>query len=247
MFRVLRPGGCVVINVAALDMLKGDHSALGGEVRRYTKRELRDEARTGRIPGEAAHLHERVAVSHHSHGARASAPARRESRSRRTKATSTCRPRRSTRCSRARSHSSRRSSRPASTCRSAARCCAWRRNPDLEQEIRGSGEFFSRSSCSAHPVIEFSARRCRSPSVRRSGLPDRSCGTNDWSVSIVSIPSEAASAAAGTFTRQLEVARRLRRRQHLVARADGHVRRRIEIPERRLAGDRQREIAPAPS
>lgn len=40
MFRVLRPGGFVVINVAALDMLKGDHSALGGEVRRYTKREL---------------------------------------------------------------------------------------------------------------------------------------------------------------------------------------------------------------
>lgn len=41
MFRVLRHGGSVVINVAALDMLKGDHSALGGEVRRYTKRELR--------------------------------------------------------------------------------------------------------------------------------------------------------------------------------------------------------------
>lgn len=42
MFRVLRPGGSAVINVAALDMLRGDHSALGGEVRRYTKRELRD-------------------------------------------------------------------------------------------------------------------------------------------------------------------------------------------------------------
>ena len=41
MFRVLRHGGSVVINVAALDILKGDHSALGGEVRRYTKRELR--------------------------------------------------------------------------------------------------------------------------------------------------------------------------------------------------------------
>jgi SAM-dependent methyltransferase len=48
MFRVLRPGGSVVINVAALDILKGDHSALGGEVRRYTKRELRDKlARAG--------------------------------------------------------------------------------------------------------------------------------------------------------------------------------------------------------
>lgn len=41
-YRVLRPGGSVVINVAALEMLKGDHSALGGEVRRYTKRELRE-------------------------------------------------------------------------------------------------------------------------------------------------------------------------------------------------------------
>lgn len=40
MFRVLRPGGSAVINVAALDILKGDHSALGGEVRRYTKPQL---------------------------------------------------------------------------------------------------------------------------------------------------------------------------------------------------------------
>ena len=41
MFRVLRPGGSIIVNVAALDLLKGDHSALGGEIRRYTKRELR--------------------------------------------------------------------------------------------------------------------------------------------------------------------------------------------------------------
>ncbi|MEO5742406.1 MAG: methyltransferase domain-containing protein [Vicinamibacterales bacterium] len=48
MFRVLAPGGFIVINVAALAILKGDHSALGGEVRRYTKRELADKlARTG--------------------------------------------------------------------------------------------------------------------------------------------------------------------------------------------------------
>ena len=48
MLRVLTPGGFVVINVAALDMLKGDHSALGGEVRRYTKRQLREKLeRTG--------------------------------------------------------------------------------------------------------------------------------------------------------------------------------------------------------
>jgi SAM-dependent methyltransferase len=42
MFRVLRPGGWVVINVAALDVLKGNHSALSREVRRYTKPGLRD-------------------------------------------------------------------------------------------------------------------------------------------------------------------------------------------------------------
>ena len=41
MHRVLRPGGALVVNVAALDILHGDHSVLGGEVRRYTTRELR--------------------------------------------------------------------------------------------------------------------------------------------------------------------------------------------------------------
>jgi SAM-dependent methyltransferase len=41
MRRVLRPGGSLIVNVAALDMLHGDHSILGGEVRRYTTRRLR--------------------------------------------------------------------------------------------------------------------------------------------------------------------------------------------------------------
>ena len=40
MFRVLRPGGALIVNVAALDMLKGDHSVLVSEVRRYTRRQL---------------------------------------------------------------------------------------------------------------------------------------------------------------------------------------------------------------
>jgi ubiquinone/menaquinone biosynthesis C-methylase UbiE len=40
MFRVLVPGGSLVVNVAALEILKGDHSTLSREVRRYTKREL---------------------------------------------------------------------------------------------------------------------------------------------------------------------------------------------------------------
>jgi SAM-dependent methyltransferase len=42
MYRVLRPGGQIVVNVAALKILTGNHSVLGGEVRRYQKGELRD-------------------------------------------------------------------------------------------------------------------------------------------------------------------------------------------------------------
>jgi SAM-dependent methyltransferase len=41
MCRLLRPGGHALINVAAMKMLRGDHSAFGGEVRRYSRQELR--------------------------------------------------------------------------------------------------------------------------------------------------------------------------------------------------------------
>src|SRR5262245_10614680 len=41
MRRVLRPGGYLVLNVAALPILRGNHSVLGGEVQRYTKSSLR--------------------------------------------------------------------------------------------------------------------------------------------------------------------------------------------------------------
>ncbi len=41
MHRVLRPGGHLVLNVAALPMLRGNHSVLGGEVQRYTRSSLR--------------------------------------------------------------------------------------------------------------------------------------------------------------------------------------------------------------
>jgi SAM-dependent methyltransferase len=37
MFRVLTPGGTLVVNVAALSALRGNHSVLGGEIRRYTR------------------------------------------------------------------------------------------------------------------------------------------------------------------------------------------------------------------
>lgn len=40
MFRVLKPGGIALINVAALDILRGAHSTLTHEVRRYTRARL---------------------------------------------------------------------------------------------------------------------------------------------------------------------------------------------------------------
>jgi ubiquinone/menaquinone biosynthesis C-methylase UbiE len=41
MRRVLRPGGHLVVNVAALNLLRGNHSVLSREVRRYNRRGLR--------------------------------------------------------------------------------------------------------------------------------------------------------------------------------------------------------------
>ena len=41
MYRVLKPGGHLVLNVAALPMLRGSHSVLGGEIRRYVRPQLR--------------------------------------------------------------------------------------------------------------------------------------------------------------------------------------------------------------
>lgn len=42
MWRVLAPGGLCVVNVAALDVLRGSHSTLTHEVRRYTPAMLRE-------------------------------------------------------------------------------------------------------------------------------------------------------------------------------------------------------------
>jgi SAM-dependent methyltransferase len=41
MFRVLRPGGRTIVNVAALNILRGNHAVFGQEVRRSTRRRLR--------------------------------------------------------------------------------------------------------------------------------------------------------------------------------------------------------------
>jgi len=40
MFRVLQPGGTLIVNVAAIDALRGNHSVLSGEVRRYSRSSL---------------------------------------------------------------------------------------------------------------------------------------------------------------------------------------------------------------
>jgi SAM-dependent methyltransferase len=42
MFRLLKPGGFAIVNVAAMESLRGDHSVLSHEIRRYSRRELRD-------------------------------------------------------------------------------------------------------------------------------------------------------------------------------------------------------------
>jgi SAM-dependent methyltransferase len=41
MFRLLKPGGFAIVNVAALHALRGDHSVLSHEVRRYSRSDLR--------------------------------------------------------------------------------------------------------------------------------------------------------------------------------------------------------------
>jgi hypothetical protein len=41
MYRLLKPGGCAIVNVAAMNVLRGDHSVLSREIRRYSRPELR--------------------------------------------------------------------------------------------------------------------------------------------------------------------------------------------------------------
>lgn len=54
MFRLTRPGGGILINVAAMDVLRGDHSVLSHEVRRYTRETL------GRLVTDAGFTVERM-------------------------------------------------------------------------------------------------------------------------------------------------------------------------------------------
>ena len=47
MAQVLKPGGRLVVNVAALNLLRGDHSILSDEVRRYSRGGLRQRLESG--------------------------------------------------------------------------------------------------------------------------------------------------------------------------------------------------------
>ena len=42
MYRLLKPGGTVIVNVAAMESLRGDHSVLSHEIRRYSRADLRN-------------------------------------------------------------------------------------------------------------------------------------------------------------------------------------------------------------
>jgi SAM-dependent methyltransferase len=52
MWRVLVPGGVAIFNVAALDVLRGSHSTLTVEVRRYTKSRLQERLLTAQFEVE---------------------------------------------------------------------------------------------------------------------------------------------------------------------------------------------------
>ena len=189
MFRVLRPGRSLIVNVAALDMLKGDHSALTREVRRYTKRGLRDKLeragfRVKRITYTNASLFPVTAVVRALQRLRGMKSEEGNegdfylppepinalfSGGARGRVEADCGGHR---------HARRK-----------FRYCVWPANPSKTPML------FSPSMS-----------KIRKPSVRRSGLPDRSLGTKVLSVSMVIMPSAAARAAAGTFTVRLKSA-----------------------------------------
>lgn len=47
MFRVVKPGGRAIVNVAALDALRGNHSVLANEIRRYSRPDLKRRLEAG--------------------------------------------------------------------------------------------------------------------------------------------------------------------------------------------------------
>ena len=63
MYRVTRPGGYVLVNVAAMESLRGDHSVLSHEVRRYSRASLSRLVERSRLHHRPNHLHECGTVS----------------------------------------------------------------------------------------------------------------------------------------------------------------------------------------
>ena len=59
MYRLLRPGGYALVNVAAMEVLRGDHSVLSREVRRYSRATLARLLDRRRLHGRSPHLHQR--------------------------------------------------------------------------------------------------------------------------------------------------------------------------------------------
>ena len=59
MYRLTGPGGYALVNVAAMDILRGDHSVLSREVRRYSRAGLARLLDRRRLHGRPAHLHQR--------------------------------------------------------------------------------------------------------------------------------------------------------------------------------------------
>ena len=54
MYRLLKPGGFALVNVAAMHMLRGDHSVLSREVRRYSRADLRSRLEARRLLDRSA-------------------------------------------------------------------------------------------------------------------------------------------------------------------------------------------------
>ena len=243
MFRVLRPGGSVIVNVAALDMLKGDHSALGGEVRRYTKTGAAGQARARRISGAAPHLHERVAVSDYGHGPRAAASARREAREQDNKGDFYVPP------APINALFSGAARRRIEDCRSRHRhagrqlaAVPGRKNPGfLNQEIQVQEQARVPGNCD-HSLLHGS-RRAAVPAFADRGCPivraARTTGRFRSSASRPTRPAPRPASSPVSSKSHSTVARW----PAPDCRADGHTRRRIEIAKRRFAGERQREIA----
>ena len=77
MWRVLKPGGHLILNVAALDILRGEHAALSEEVRRYTPARLRQVVEAQRLRHRPADVCACEPVSDHAAGSDLAALARR--------------------------------------------------------------------------------------------------------------------------------------------------------------------------